>query len=108
MKKSRKRFMGNDRALGNALRHFRELSGLTQTEVADITELSQSTISRFEDGDNWPCKETTFRLCYVYGITLLDLFDFVIDDLRNLPSWALEIHVVNLEQEKKDEITEND
>ena len=52
MKKSRKRFMGNDRALGNALRHFRELSGLTQTEVADITELSQSTISRFEDGDN--------------------------------------------------------
>ena len=107
MKKSKKCFIGNDRALGNALKHFRKLSGLTQTEVADITELSQSAISRFEDGDNWPCKETTFRLCYVYGITLLDLFDFVTDGLRQLPAWALEISVVNLEGETEENYEDN-
>ena len=105
--KKSKRFIGNDRTFGTALKHFRELSGLTQTEAADRTELSQSAISRFEDGDNWPCKETTFRLCYEYGISLLDLFDFISDDLHKLPTWALEISVVNLDKETK-EIYENE
>ena len=59
----------------------------------------------FEDGDNWPCKETTFRLCYEYGISLLDLFDFISDDLHKLPFWALEISVVNLDKETKETVS---
>lgn len=106
-KEKKKVYLGNDRTFANAFRYFRELAGLTQTEAAERTELSQSAISRFEDGDNWPCKETTFRLCYEYGISLLDLFDFISDDLHKLPSWALEISVVNLDKEKE-EIYENE
>ena len=106
-KEKKKVYLGNDRTFANAFRYFRELAGLTQTEAAERTELSQAAISRFEDGDNWPCKETTFRLCYEYGISLLDLFDFISDDLHKLPSWALEISVVNLDKETK-EIYENE
>ena len=105
--KKKKVFIGNDRTFANALRYFREKAGLTQTEAAEHSELSQSAISRFEDGDNWPCKETTFRLCYVYGISLRDLFDFITDDLHKLPSWALEISVVNLDEGQKDNAENN-
>ena len=99
--KRTKFFIGNDRTFANAFRYFRKQAGLTQTEAAEITELSQSAISRFEDGDNWPCKDTTFRLCYVYGISLTELFDFIAKDLHKLPSWALEISVVNLDEGTK-------
>lgn len=54
-KEKKKVYLGNDRTFANAFRYFRELAGLTQTEAAERTELSQSAISRFEDGDNWPC-----------------------------------------------------
>ena len=99
--KKNKFLIGNDRTFANAFRYFRKQAGLTQTEAAELTELSQSAISRFEDGDNWPCKDTAFRLCYVYGITLLDLFDFIAKDLHKLPSWALKISVVTLDEETK-------
>ena len=33
--KKSKRFIGNDRTFGSALKHFREVSGLTQTDWAD-------------------------------------------------------------------------
>ena len=82
--KKRTRFKGNDRTFATALRHFREAAGLSQTEAADRTELSQSAISRFEDGDNWPGKETTLRLCNAYGISLLELFEFATGELRKL------------------------
>ena len=97
--KKSKRFIGNDRTFGSTLKHFRELSGLTQTEAADITELSQSAISRFEDGDNWPGKETTLRLCNAYGISLLELFEFITNELRQLPPSALKIWVIDADDE---------
>ena len=40
----------NARALGEALRHFREESGLTQTELAARVGLRQSYISELESG----------------------------------------------------------
>lgn len=101
-RKKKKVFLGPDRVLGNALKHFREISGLSQTEAAKRTELSQSAISRFEDGDNWPCKETTFRFCHVYGISILELFRFITDDLSESPPWALEITVIDLDEEEKE------
>ena len=103
----KKIFLGNDRTFANAFKYFRKQAGLTQTEAAELSELSQSAISRFEDGDNWPCKDTTFRLCYVYGISLSELFDFIAQDLRKLPSWALEISVVNLDEETEENYEDN-
>ena len=90
--KKSKRFIGNDRTFGTALKHFRELSGLTQTEAADRTELSQSAISRFEDGDNWPGN--------AYDISLLELFEFITNELRQLPPSALKIWVVDADDEE--------
>ena len=72
MKKDNKNkiFLGNDRTFANAFKYFRKQAGLTQTEAAELTELSQSAISRFEDGDNWPCKELHFASA-TYTVSLL-------------------------------------
>ena len=110
MKKNKRKtqYCGNDRAFGTSLRYFREVRGLTQTEVADRTELSQSAISRFEDGDNWPGKETTLRLCNAYGISVLDLFRHVTKELSQLPPSALEITIIYLEDGKETEKNKNE
>ena len=109
MKKSRKKLcvIGNDRSYGVALKHFRKLANFTQSEAAELSGISQSAISRFEDGDNWACKDYTLMLCYVYGITFRDYIRFVYDEVEKLPDWAVEITVVNDEEETNDDNDDN-
>ena len=95
--------IGNDRVYANALRHFRKKAGLTQVEAAELSEITQAAISQFEDGESWPHKETVFRLCYTYNISLLELFGFIYNDLRQLPDWALKISIVDTDEEKDEE-----
>ena len=99
---------GNDRSYGVALKHFRKLAHLTQSEAAKRSGISQSAISRFEDGDNWACKEYTLMLCYVYGITFRDYIRFVNDELEKLPDWAVEINVINVDEEENYDDNQND
>ena len=40
----------NAEGLGQAVRHFREQAGLTQTELADLVGLRQSYLSEIEAG----------------------------------------------------------
>lgn len=105
--KKKKCVIANDRVYANALRYFRKQAGLTQVEAAKESEITQVAISQFEDGETWPRKENVFRLCYTYNISLLDLFDFIHDDLHKLPAWALEISIVEFDKEK-DEVDENE
>lgn len=101
--KNKKCVIGNDRVYANALRHFRKKAGLTQVEAAELSEITQAAISQFEDGESWPHKETVFRLCYTYNISLLELFGFIYNDLRQLPDWALKISILDTDEEKDEE-----
>ena len=101
--KEKKCVIGNDRVYANALRHFRKKAGLTQVEAAELSEMTQAAISQFEDGGSWPCKENVFRLCYTYNISLRELFGFIYNDLKQLPDWALEISIVETDEEKDEE-----
>ncbi len=40
----------NAEGLGEAVRHFRERAGLTQTELAELVGMRQSYLSEFENG----------------------------------------------------------
>ena len=72
-------------------------------EAAELSEITQAAISQFEDGESWPHKETVFRLCYTYNISLLELFGFIYNDLKQLPDWALEISIIDTDEEKDEE-----
>lgn len=60
--------------LGPALRRLREKkAGLTQTQVADRTGISQGRLSRYENDRKAPDLSTLDRLLTCYGADLMDL-----------------------------------
>jgi DNA-binding XRE family transcriptional regulator len=61
-------------ALGKNLRHYRDLSGMTQFDVATEAEVARTRISKLESGIVNPSVLTLATICHVLGITLADLF----------------------------------
>jgi transcriptional regulator with XRE-family HTH domain len=56
------------------LREWRKYRGLTQSAVADRTEIDQSTIARIETGRLPYNEETLARFAVAYGVDVPDLF----------------------------------
>lgn len=50
---------------GTQIRLARVRAGLTQSQLADLSGITQATISRVESGDRWPQKQTVDRLLAV-------------------------------------------
>ncbi|MBQ2615470.1 MAG: helix-turn-helix transcriptional regulator [Synergistaceae bacterium] len=73
-----------DRAFGNTIRSLREELNLTQADLAKATGLSQSAISRLEDGSRWPRKGTLLRVCNAFKLTIDELFSHATNELRKL------------------------
>lgn len=56
------------RTLGSTLRHYREMSGLTQLELADGAGLDRSYIGHIELGNRFPTVDTIKELASVLDI----------------------------------------
>ena len=77
-----------DRLFANTIRHFREKFSLTQAELRTLSGISQSELSKLEDGSRWPRKRAIFRLCKALGISTKEFFMYMHDDLElQLKSW---------------------
>ena len=63
-----------DKIFANTMISFREKAHLTQSELADKTGLTQSAISKLEDGSHWPNKITISKFCEGLGISGNDFF----------------------------------
>jgi len=59
--------------VGPRLRQVRELRGLTLTQVADLTGISKSTLSRLETGQRRPTLELLLPLAVTFRVPLDDL-----------------------------------
>ena len=70
-----------DRLYANTIRHFREMFSLTQAELKMLSGISQSELSKLEDGSRWPRKKAIFRLCKAFGISTREFFTYMKDDL---------------------------
>jgi transcriptional regulator with XRE-family HTH domain len=57
----------------NSCAYVREREGLTQQELARAAGVAQSTIARFETGENTPNIETAKRIAQTLGVTLEEL-----------------------------------
>ena len=60
--------------LGRRIAWHREAIGLTQTQLAELVEVQQETISRIENGRRIPSLEMTQRIAHALELELHDLF----------------------------------
>ena len=64
-----------DRIFGHSIAHFREEKNMTQTLAARLAGITQSQLSRIEDGEIWPNKYTLRKICKGWGISGNDFFN---------------------------------
>ena len=59
-----------ERNIGRKVAYYRELRGLTQKQLAEVTGIAQADISRFENGTGNPSLRTLKRLADGLGMRL--------------------------------------
>lgn len=60
---------------GEKLKKARKATGLSQEKVAEILNISQSNISKYENGDLEPSLDTIYKLIDLYDINANFLFN---------------------------------
>lgn len=58
------------------LKKIRKDKGLTQKEVADAINITQTCLANYESGRNYPDVQILKRLCDFFGVTADYLLDF--------------------------------
>lgn len=76
------------RIYANTIRHFREEAELNQTEVALLSGMSQSQVSKLEDGIHLPSYETIEKFCAAFGISIKRFLKYMALDIL---SWVDDI-----------------
>ncbi len=59
--------------LAKSLTTYRKLNGFTQTEIAEMLDYSDKSISKWERGDGTPSAFVLFNLSEIYGISVSEL-----------------------------------
>ncbi|MGU7914320.1 S24 family peptidase [Streptococcus suis] len=60
--------------IGQKIKDFRKLAGMTQTDLAQRLETTKQTISRYERGDRKPGQDTLFELTDIFKVSIDDFF----------------------------------
>lgn len=60
--------------IGNKIKEYRKLKGLTQKELANKVDMGDTTIANYEKGFRTPKKNTLFKLANAFDISIDDLF----------------------------------
>ncbi|HHX19642.1 MAG TPA: helix-turn-helix transcriptional regulator [Clostridiaceae bacterium] len=69
----------------NGIRYFRKKNHMTQTELANVIGVTQTSVSQWESGRNYPDIKTAKRLADIFGATLDQILgsdDMTEEDLR--------------------------
>ena len=87
MRKARTADLPPEQVLGERLKYFRTLRGLSQVQLSQDAKLSQSTIAQIESGRKDPSVQTLRKISRVLDTELASLFatnDVFVFDLRRL------------------------
>ncbi len=69
----------------NGIKYFRKKNHMTQTELANVIGVTQTSVSQWESGRNYPDIKTAKRLADIFGATLDQILgsdDMTEEDLR--------------------------
>lgn len=80
-------------AFANKLKQLRERSGLSQLELANILEVSKSTISMYEQGKREPNFEILLKIANIFHVSVDDLLGSVEVDLSQVPVYTVAAHL---------------
>lgn len=72
----------------NNLSYFRKKKGLTQNDLADLVNVAQSSLARYENGSMQPTLEVIKKIASVLSVSIDELFNGSISD-----DWELKIKV---------------
>lgn len=79
--------------IGERVRYYRNLKGLTQEQLAEIMEFNTKSISLLENGHNYIALNKLPKLCFALGIEPYQLFIF---DKRNAKSFDIQSDIHEL------------
>jgi DNA-binding XRE family transcriptional regulator len=71
--------MTNTRTIGQALRMLRKMSGLSQSQLADICDVAQESIADYELDKTEPRVDSLHRLLRFYGLRFAEFFAYLED-----------------------------
>lgn len=60
--------------IGERLKYFRKLRGITGNQLAEMLNVTQSQISRYENNQNLPTIHALLEICQILNVTLSDFF----------------------------------
>ena len=87
----------------DVLKHLRKERGLTQTELAERLNVSQSTIASWENGKRRPDLDFMPTLADFYGVSVDEIMgreELSIDDAYNSAPKTLEARIVSFGMDK--------
>ena len=79
------------------LRIIRKNRGLTLNKVADMTGLSQSFLTRLENGERGLTVQTAKKLAYAYDVSINELLRNDTFDANSIESMRLQINTIDQE-----------
>jgi transcriptional regulator with XRE-family HTH domain len=87
--------------IGQRIRHFRELKGISTNKLANLSGISQSYLRDVELEKKNPTIEIIYQLCESLGISLKDFFD---DETSGLLDEPLIKRIYQLNQEQRNQL----
>lgn len=91
--------MNQDAKIGQRLKNFRELKGVTQYEMADFANISKNYISALERDKNNPSIQVVFAYCQKLNITPNEILGFNSDTV--LPELMEILKTLSYEEQLK-------
>ncbi|NQI77402.1 helix-turn-helix domain-containing protein [Streptococcus suis] len=87
--------------IGQKIKDFRKLAGMTQTDLAQRLETTKQTISRYEKGDRKPGQDTLFELTDIFKVSIDDFFPPITTTAPNSLIEQISDKVVQLHQDRQ-------
>lgn len=78
--------------IGQKLRHFRRNKKLSTTELANLSGISQSSVSIIEKDGRSPTLDTVEKLCRALGISIIDLLPEDIQEMQQTKAVNVQEH----------------
>jgi transcriptional regulator with XRE-family HTH domain len=87
--------------IGERIRHFRELKGISTNKLANLSGISQSYLRDVELEKKNPTIEIIYQLCEALGISLKEFFD---DETSGLLDEPLIHRIYQLSREQRKQL----